>query len=89
MCLQPCLNRDALPIPGSSNPEPAIPERAISQSICGSNYGGIRARRSGGERVRREITVIHEGDADVLNMLDEARVRAAPHRGTQPLNHYS
>ena len=86
MCLQPCINRDAPPLPGSSNPEPAIPERAISQSICSSKYGGLRARRRGGARVRREITVIREGEADMLDMRDEASVRTASYEGMRPTN---
>ena len=56
MCLQPCIDRETPSIPGSSNSEPAIHGRAISQSICCASHDGSRARRSGGERVRREIT---------------------------------
>ena len=83
-CLQPCFNREAHSVPGSSTPEPANRERAISRSICSANYSGIRARRGGRERVRREITVISEGDPDMLDMPDEAIARSAPYESARP-----
>ena len=59
---------------GSISSEPVTDRRAISQSFCSASYGGLRARRNGGERVRRRITVI-ESDPDMNNMPDDA-VRA-------------
>ena len=61
---------------GSSNSEPGNAHRAISQSFCGTSYGGLRARRHGSERVRRKITVIHESEPDMSDMPDEASIRA-------------
>ena len=70
MCLQPCTFRGHSSMSGSSSSEPVTDRRAVSQSLCAS-YGGLRARRNGGERVRRRITVI-ESDDDMNDMPDEA-----------------
>ena len=51
--------------------------------MSSANYSGIRARRYGRERVRREITVIRESDPD---MPDETIVRAAPYEGARSNN---
>ena len=66
---------------GSSNSEPgsmprAVSGRTIGPTFCGSNYGGLLARRHGSERVRRKITVIQEGDPDMTTMPDDAELRA-------------
>ena len=72
MCLQPCIVRGHSSMSGSSSSEPVTVRRAISQSPCAS-HAGLRARRNGGERVRRRITVIEsDGDMQNMDMPDEA-----------------
>ena len=72
VCLHPCRIGEHSSVSGSSSSEPLTQGRAISQSPCAS-YAGLRARRNGGERVRRRITVIEsDDDMQIRDMPDEA-----------------